>query len=293
MIIRNENFEAAIENFNHEIGADALKIKKTDDSGCFDCNLYPELSKVDFFTYGFSLKTDSCSVNKLILPRHLNRVSSFAFGNADIRTVVWPDDCTHIPEFAFMESKMEEILNIDCVTYIGRSAFKGSNLRSFHIPDGVEAIPEKCFYATSLSDISGGKNVKEIGSSAFFGCYNLKSFTIPAGVDNLPSECFSRCISLKEVDGLDRIKNFGNHSFFSCHALDGSYSLDAAMDIGEFSFCDTSVKGIDLSRSICGYIGRCAFAEAKIKSFTPGYFPCIVDDSAFDDTPLKKEVVYV
>lgn len=288
--IKNQFFKAKYNDDTCTL--ESLEIIKPRDDGVLDLNKFKHMSDVRIIGDKAPVVDykSSNQIDKLILPKGVREVRDMAFFKLYAKSVVWPDECVGIPDQAFMNSNIEKLLNIAHVTSIGKSAFKGCTLKSCCIPDGVAEIPETCFCLAGLSDISGGKNVKKLGSRAFYGCLELKSFTIPTGVDSLPSECFSQCIHLREVNGLDHIKNFGRYSFYSCSDFDGAHSLDAALSIGKFAFCYSSIESIDLRRSICGYIGRCAFADSKIKNFMPGYFQCTVDDSAFDNTPLRKGV---
>lgn len=113
---------------------------------------------------------------------------------------------------------------------------------SFGIPKTVQRISSHAFEGTSIKSLEIPRGVRELGSSAFFGCNNLVEVTFngvvermgtcvfgysglerisfPDGTKSIPPETFRSCSRLKEVslpDSLERIE--GHATFEGCSSL--------------------------------------------------------------------------
>lgn len=81
-----------------------------------------------------------------------------------------------------------------------------------------------------------GYTVTEIGSRAFFGCYELTDITLPDTITAIGDNAFTGCLSLKEIVLPDSVESLGNNCFMSCTALDYAYLGESLKEIPENCF---------------------------------------------------------
>ena len=74
-------------------------------------------------------------------------------------------------------------------------------------------------YCNMLQDVSIGKNVTSIGSSAFRFCYSLASITIPDSVTSIGDNAFSRCNALASITIPAGVTSIGSSAFRFCYGM--------------------------------------------------------------------------
>ena len=103
----------------------------------------------------------------------------------DDNTLVIPDDAEGIPVVSISTNLSSAIRGVKRIK-IGKNvktipkdfidSINGNSLRIVDIGDGVEIIEKNAFpYLGALASVSFGKNIKEIGESAFVRCNRLQS----------------------------------------------------------------------------------------------------------------------
>lgn len=164
---------------------------------------------------GSSNSLRTFKISKLILPKHIVYVGKDFFRQIDVKSVVWPDDCTFIVENTFEKTSIEELSNIDNVKIIGRGAFKDcTNLKEFTFPENVSQIPDGCFYGClHLQKISVKGKICFIGEEAFCTCRRLNSLEFLNDINKIPKRCFFGCESLKKVVIPDNITFIDSEAF--------------------------------------------------------------------------------
>lgn len=110
-------------------------------------------------------------------------------------------------------------------------AFKGmdTNKKKVAIPDTIMSQGQKMKVTsiapgafeknTALTDVTLGKNVKEVGSKAFRNCKNLKKVTYSANLQQLGAQSFENCTNLQQVTLPDSVKTIGKKAFKNCKKL--------------------------------------------------------------------------
>ena len=95
--------------------------------------------------------------------------------------------------------KIESIVIPDTVTRIGNSCFAGCQaLKSVSIGKNVSEIGHSAFNDCGISEIELPDKLSSIGQYAFEGSY-LKAITIPASVQTIGVKCFCNCPYLESV----------------------------------------------------------------------------------------------
>ena len=74
-------------------------------------------------------------------------------------------------------------------------------------------------YCNMLQDVSIGKNVTSIGTSAFQDCISLASITIPDGVTSMGGSNFKNCYSLASITIPAGVTSIGTYAFGSCFGM--------------------------------------------------------------------------
>ena len=109
--------------------------------------------------------------------------------------------------------------------------FKGTDTKKANvtIPDTitvqgkklkVTTIAEGAFEKnTSITNVTLGKNVKQIGKNAFRNCKKLKKVTYPSNLQQLGAQSFENCTSLQQVSLPDSVKTIGKKAFKNCKKL--------------------------------------------------------------------------
>ena len=108
---------------------------------------------------------------------------------------------TGISSNAFKDTAIATVIIPDSVTSIGTYAFAYcDSLTSITIPDSVRSIDSYAFaYCESIASITVPDGVTTIGSYAFTHCEGLAKITIPDSVTSIGIAAFFGCTSLTEI----------------------------------------------------------------------------------------------
>ncbi len=263
---------------------------------------------------GNSAFSGCMKVTTLYLGNKVNRIEDFAFGSLAVDKITIPDSVTFVGSEAFGGcTNLKEVTIGEGVEYLGSGAFnssrslekitwKAKNAGDFYsgstvfntdkkvsitFTDNVEKIPAYCFESILgiwINDITIGKNVKEIGSSAFkngrvttvniadlgawceidFGDENsnpIKSATmfyvdgkvvenlvVPDGVKKIGAYAFYCATALKNAVIPDSVESIGNYAFAFCKGLTDITLGENVSAIGDFAF-----DGCEVLESITAY----------------------------------------
>ena len=118
----------------------------------------------------------------------------------DLRNVL---NLAVLPDGAFAyNSKLENIILPDIVTFIGNFAFEGcQKLENIELPDSVTSIGSYAFEGCQkLENIELPDSVISIGDSAFENCKNLESIVIPKSVTTIGYSSLYNCTQLQSIN---------------------------------------------------------------------------------------------
>ena len=112
----------------------------------------------------------------------------------------------------------------------------------------------------SLTSITIGNGVTEIGDYAFKGCSSLTSTIIPSGVTEIGDGAFQGCSSLTSITIPDSVTSIGGIAFQGCSSLTSITIPDSVTSIGGIAFSGChNLRNITIPSSVT-YIGDSAFA---------------------------------
>lgn len=109
----------------------------------------------------------------------------------------------------------------------------------FVVPDTVESIDANTFYErAALQSITIGKNVKFIGTYAFYYCDSLETVTFVEGnqLEEIGMYAFYRCEELASIEFPATLKSIGAYAFQYCYSLTSLYIPNQVESIGTYAF---------------------------------------------------------
>lgn len=178
------------------------------------------------------------------------------------------------------------------VIAIGESAFSGcTDLQMVIMPATIERIESYAFNGCSgLSErITIGRNVKYVGNSAFYGCYNLPEVCLQATCcdsmgGGLSSTVFGNCVNLKKVVVDEGVTRIPDYAFCGVDAVRTVASLPQSLKyVGNYAFayCSSLTGNVALPDQV-EYIGECAFHQCHaIKTLSLGASVKKIGERAF------------
>lgn len=183
------------------------------------------------------------------LPVDLRTIGSYAFSNAEIKTIIIPNSVDTIKENAFEgNSYLEKIIIPSSVVTIGNSAFaRCKQLKFASLPEHLTKIEDSLFHdCTNLIEIVIPSSVVEIGNHAFSGCISMRTFLIPHNIVKIGTNPFvnSKVINIScdspyfEIEN-DCLYSKGKKTLIAY--LGNSSKIDLPMgleEISEEAFCE-------------------------------------------------------
>ncbi len=256
------------------------------------------------------------NVENLVIGEGIEIIESYVFlGCKDIKTVTFGEDVEEIGLYAFQNcTNLEEIKCGSAVSVIDAGAFKGckslksadfsectisaihyeafsgcTSLSDVKFSEMLTLVDELAFKNTAIKNIEFGKNVNEIGSTAFEGVETLESFTVSEKNKNYSAQ-----------DGVLYTKNGQSLVMFPT-AKKGSFELPQKVKeirAGAFSCSDISEIVFPEDTSL-EKIGASAFENSLIEKTDLPETVTTIENSAFkncsalSDVTLGSAVTYI
>ena len=205
---------------------DLRKVKEIGDYALSDCRL---LSSIDI--------SAAVSVGK----------SPFA-GCNNISAVTLGNNLKSIGDSAFYALDKVTALNLPAsLETIGTYAFADmSALTSVNLT-GVAIIPQGAFQnCESLTAVTFGERLTEIGESAFSRCGKLGTPNFPASLIKIGNFAFSHCDGLSAVDFPASVTEIGDYAFSECAGITAAAFRGKIRSLGECAFAGTSIAKIEI-----------------------------------------------
>ena len=135
---------------------------------------------------------------------------------------------------------------------------------------------------TTITAVTIGHSVTEIGTYAFFQCSSLASLTIPDSVNTIGVSAFHLCNSLVYVNIPDSVEIINNSAFAYCSSLTSLIIPNSVTSIGDNAFYGcSSLASLTIGNSV-ETIGKDAFAEcSSLASLTIGNSVTSIGNAAF------------
>ena len=107
------------------------------------------------------------------------------------------------------------------------------------IPTDVYGIYKNAFSATHMTSVFVPENVKQLGESAFSGCFNLREIDLSDNIQRILPYTFYNCVDLKSIKLPKHLKSIYRYAFESCAKLESlilPYEL-SAIEMDAFIGC--------------------------------------------------------
>lgn len=211
------------------------------------------------------------------------------YGCSNLTTINLPKNATRLPGFGGLSSieniniaqGNEHFSSFDGIIYNSEQTellfYPKAKEGSFDIPASVTRIGGGAFQNTAVTSVKIGKNITEIGNSAFAGCASLTSLTFETdGTSPLKigDSAFEGCSGLVTIALPVRTQSVGNNSFASLDSLTTLTLNEGLQSAGEYAFSDNgSLRELTLPASLTTIGDYLFYNCTKLNNitFTGGY----------------------
>ena len=225
--------------------------------------------------YAFSYCNNLTSIE---IPNNVINIKKSAFKNCDSLKELRIEDGTETlslgydENYIYGEGYYNKGLFTECpleTLYLGRNLSHSiyyipfefnKTLTYVTIGNNVTNIGEDAFYGcSSLASVIIGNNVTNIGEDAFNGCSSLTSVIIGNSVTSIENHAFYKCTSLTSIEIPNSVKSIGYGAFEECSGLESIAIPNGVTNIEADTFYGCSgLKSIEIPNSVT-QIFACAF----------------------------------
>lgn len=303
-----ESIEADISEENDETEVPVLNSDTIIDSGTCGDNLTWTLSDEgvltisgtgameDYDDYWYFAPWYEHVVTSVVIDEGVTRLGMYAFIYLDLASITIPNSLTHIYEYAFYQSHIEEIIiGAGSLYWIGTDAFRDGYIGRFVVDEnnacfsndefGVLFNKDKTVLWTAPSSLTGSytipNSVTSIAAYAFYDRRGIKEVIIPDSVNSIGDFAFYES-GLKSVIIPDSVTEIGERAFANCFYLTDVSLGNGITCIGDCVFEYTALTDITIPNGVTS-IGIGAFCGSEIRSISIPDSVTSIGDYAFDE----------
>ncbi|MCD8202475.1 MAG: leucine-rich repeat domain-containing protein [Prevotella sp.] len=184
----------------------------------------------DYFFYDMNI------LKEVTLPNSAIKIKEYAFGNCTgIASMTISKAVTSIASYAFANCTGIKVLTLEDGTVdLSLSGSTASTSPFCDTPISILYLGRNISYnyipfkeKQSLTSLTIGKNVTEIGESYFYNCSCLESVDMGNGVLKIGNSAFEGCKKLSSLTISSNASSIGSKAFYNCSSLSEIYSKNA------------------------------------------------------------------
>ncbi len=231
-------------------------------------------------------------MKRVKLPKSVKEIGCGAFRSSGLIKIEL-SNLSKIPEYAFSNCQLKEIIVPKSVKVIEKGAFFGDKLVKVTLKEGLESIEDSAFTKNEeLVKIEIPESVKNIGDETFMDCISLSKVKLPSNLNKIAKGAFKNCKELTEINLSDSINIIGQEAF-SNSGIEILVMPKKLLKIGKSAFKDN----INLSRIVFsdnlkelgeGAFGGCSSLE---NIFVPSNVTKIGEGAFKDCSNLQKVIL--
>ena len=139
------------------------------------------------------------SIESVVIPRSMTRISSYAFRSASsLKAVAIPNTVTSIGAYAFYGAPLESLSLPDTITSISTYAFYGAKLGSLKLPDSVTSVSFYAFYKSGITELKLPNNLSTLNIRSFAN-NPMTTLTIPKSVTTINDSVFDSTTTIQSI----------------------------------------------------------------------------------------------
>lgn len=225
-----------------------------------------------------------CNLMELTIPNNVIEIGYDAFSYNERLTDITISDGTEILNFSYEPSTQ----------YVSFHPFFQSPLKRLYLGRTFTYSTKEPLFNT-VTTITIGNSVTEIGDYSFYKCTNLSEVSIPNSVTKIGKYAFAHCSSLTELNIPICITEIESAAFYGCSSLTELTIPNSVIEVGNSAFSGCSgVTNLIIGNRITD-IDACAFSECTgLKSITSlNSIPPIIYRGTFDKYTLSNTILHV
>lgn len=214
-----------------------------------------------------------------------------------------PEPLVSITGLTFISSKssndkkliIPEKINGHNVERIACFAFcKNEYIEKVVLPDTIKYIERNAFQESSVKSVHLGKNIEQIGPSAFEKCHSLIDINLPEGLKTISGGAFMDCDSLTDIVFPDSLVSLGGSVFDCCSSLRSIHIGANLINIGYSKDTDFAFGAYNLEKITVSPLNKCYRVEKDILYNTyENFLMKVFNNSAQKDVVVPKWVAGV
>lgn len=252
-------------------------------------------SKTKWIPAGIFTKNEKITGITIPEDNQIERIDAEAFAGSAITSFEVPDGVKQIEKGTFKNSKLNDITFGSQLETIGEEAFMNCGMTSVSIPASVKEIGDHAFDSCGSLRSLQLSAVEVLGDSAFKNCRDLSVIGWSKNLKEIRSSAFYGCISLtvitKDVELGAKVTTWGSSVFEGCSSLTSVVLHDDMNQIpaGMFKNC-TKLTTVTIPKT-CGVIRQEAFSGCvALKKITIPAKVSAIEADAFADCQGLTEV---